>query len=494
IFTRAINRANSDNPDFEQIPDYFFYDLNTKLNYDLGEKDRLFISGYFGRDKFGFRDDGFNFDFDWGNTTATARWNHIYNPKMFSNTTFTFSDYNYLIDAAIDDFSFDVGSGIRDYNLKTDFYYSPTPEHNIRFGIGGVHHDFTVSRLEANNETEEEPLFASATNFTAQEFHAYFSDDWDISSRLRMNLGVRMTGFLNQSQFYWGAEPRVSARYSVTDNISLKGSYTRMYQYIHLVSNSGATLPTDVWYPSTPGVKPQIADQVAAGLTIAINDDLVFTNELYYKWLQRSLDFRDGADLFVNPNLEEEFVFGRGYAYGNEIYLEKTKGKLTGWIGYTLAWSWREFPDISNGERFRPRFDRRHDISIVAIWELSRKLSLTGTWVYNTGQAYTLPTGWTLLQDTPGQEPQTVVLYTDRNQERQPSYHRLDIGLVWKFYPRWGESDLTIGFYNAYDRRNPYFIFFDVIENPDTGIPEEIQPTQVSLFPVLPSITYNFKF
>lgn len=493
LITRTINKANEDNPDFDKIPNYFFYDLNTKLNYDLGEKNRVFASGYFGRDKFSFRDDDINFDFDWGNTTTTARWNHVFDPKLFLNTTFTFSDYQYTINTEFDEFSFELTSGIRDYNLKADFYFAPTPQHNIRFGGNLTYHDFTVSRLEANIETEDEPLFASTSLLDGWEMSIYANDDFEVNDKLKINLGLRGSGFANQGTFYFGLEPRVSTKYSIKDNLSIKASFARMYQYIHLVSSSGASLPTDVWFPSTEKIKPQISDQLAVGFTLSIGEQFILSNEYYYKWQQRQIDFKDGADLFINPDLEQEFVFGRGYSYGTEIYLEKKEGKLTGWLGYTLAWTWREFPDISGGQRFHPRYDRRHDISIVMMYELHRKWTITGSWVYNTGNAYSLPASRAIIFEGPGVQPRIVNIYPERNSLRQPSYHRLDFGLVYKFFPRFGEADLTLSVYNALDRRNPYFIFFD-IEETELGLPVSITPKQVSLFPVLPSLTFNFKF
>jgi len=494
IFTRAINRANEDNPDANLIPDYFFYDLNAKLNYDLGEKDRIFLSGYFGRDAFLFDDGNFNFKFDWGNTTTTARWNHIYNPRLFSNMTFTFSDYDYLISNSFDVFDFEVGSGIRDYNAKIDFYAEPNSRNSIKFGADWTWHEFNVGRLQF--EQEGESLFDSSTDFTGWEANAYVSNDLEISKKLKINFGLRLSSFFSDSTFYSGIEPRFSARYSINDNVSIKASYTRMNQYIHLVSSSGASLPTDIWYPSNSVVKPQLSDQVAAGVSVAIGNQFLLTNESYYKWQQRQVDFRDGADLFINPNLNDEFVFGRGYSYGNEIYLEKKEGKLTGWIGYTLSWTWRDFDDINDGNRFPATFDRRHDASVVLLYELNRKFTFTGAWVYNTGRATSLPEARFFLQDIIGQaNPGIGTVFQERNSFRLNPYHRLDLGIVMKMFlnrPNF-EADLTLNTYNTYDRRNPYFIFFDT-ETDDNNIVTGITGKQVSLFPILPSLTFNFKF
>jgi len=497
IFTRAINRANEDNPEYNKIPDYFFYDLNAKVNYDLGENDRIFLSGYFGRDAFLFNDDDFDFKFDWGNITTTARWNHIYNPRLFSNMTFTFSDYDYLISNKFDVFSFEVGSGIRDYNVKIDFYNEPSSRHSLKFGADWTWHEFNVGRLKLEQEGAENLLFDSKTDFTGWEANAYVSDDFEVNKKIKINMGLRLSSFYSDSTFYAGIEPRLSMRYSVNPNLSIKASYTRMNQYIHLVSNSGASLPTDIWYPSNSTVKPQISDQVAAGVSVAIGNQFLLTNEVYYKWQQRQVDFRDGANIFVNPNLDEEFVFGRGYSYGNEIYLEKKEGKLTGWVGYTLSWTWRDFDNINDGNRFPASYDRRHDASVVLLYDLNRKFTFTGSWVYNTGRAVSLPIARGVQQGIPGEDGFGIATYfLERNSFRMNPYHRLDLGIVMKLFlnkPNF-EGDLTLNTYNTYDRRNPYFIYFDIEFYEGTQIPETITPKQVSLFPILPSLTFNFKF
>ncbi|MEM9823500.1 MAG: TonB-dependent receptor, partial [Bacteroidota bacterium] len=378
IFTRLINNANEDDEDFDPIPDYSFHDLNLKFNFDLSSKDKLFVSSYYGRDFFRFQGDGFDFNFDWGNTSLTFRWNHIFSPKLFSNTTATISDYNYLIQNELQNVaSFELGSGIRDYNVKTDFFYSPTNQHNIRFGIGATFHQFEIGRLEGGDE-EGTFSFEAGQNFTASEFAAYLSDDFEVNDRIKLMAGLRFSGFQN-NEFYAAIEPRFSSRFSLSDKVSLKASYTHMAQFIHLVSNSAISLPTDLWYPSDQVVAPQRSNQIAAGAVWSISDDLLFSSEAYYKWSNNQVDFRDGADLFINDELNEEFVFGDGWSYGNEWYLEKTKGKLTGWAGYTLSWARRQFDEINEGKSFAPRFDTRHDISLVAIWELNRRLSFTAT-------------------------------------------------------------------------------------------------------------------
>lgn len=500
IFTRQINKANEDKENFNPIPDYFFYDLNSKLNFDLGEKDKLFLSGYFGRDVFGFSDGNFDFGFDWGNATGTARWNHIFSSKLFVNTSFIFSDYRYKISNKFDIFKFEIGSSIQDINLKTDFYYQPNNEHTIKFGGSVTRHNFSVGRLKA--ESQDGTIdFEAGDDLKGTQFGIYGSDDIIVNNRLKLNVGLRLSGFARKNKSYFNIEPRLAANYSLKENISLKASYARMAQYVHLIANSGASLPTDLWYPSTENVQPQISDQVALGISFLLWDDqFLLSNEVYYKWLQNQIDLKDNANIFVNNDLEGEFVYGKGWAYGNEIFLEKKSGNTTGWIGYTLSWAWREFGPsngnkaINNGEKFNPTYDRRHDISVVIMQKINKKLSVTGTWVYGSGAPTTLPNGFFLLQDVGGTIIQPVPDVDKRSNFRYAAYHRMDLGLVWKFEPKWGEADLTLSVYNAYDRRNPFFIYFEEGEDPNGNRNFEFKAKQVSLFPILPSITYNFKF
>ncbi|MES2730335.1 MAG: TonB-dependent receptor [Bacteroidota bacterium] len=495
VFTRLYNKSNEKKKDFEPIPDYYFYDLNAKINYILSPRDRLYVSAYYGRDVFGFKRDKFAVDFSWGNSTATVRWNHVFRPRLFANTSLIFSDYQYNIRNRVDIFSFNLSSRITDYGAKIDFDYLPNNHHSVKFGAQYIYHTFDIGRLQISSDDNRVNI-SQGQGLNGTELGAYIADDINVNSRLRLNAGLRLTGFSNQGKWFGGLEPRLSARYKLTENTSIKASVARMFQYVHLVSNSGASLPTDIWYPSNRAVNPQRSDQVAGGVSFLLfGGKYLLTNELYYKWFKRQIDFRNGANLFVNENLDAEFVFGRGWSYGNEVYLEKKQGRTTGWIGYTLSWTYRQFADISNGNAFFPRYDRRHDISVVVMHELSPRLSVSATWVYNTGNAFSLAEGRFTLQDVPGMEFKVVPLYpSQRNTERLASYSRLDVGLVWKFKPKWGESDLTFSVYNAYNRRNAYFVYFKEIKDEKNDLITGFQLRQVSLFPVIPTLTYNFKF
>lgn len=501
VFTRAYNKKHENNPRYNPIPDYYFYDLNGKLSFEMGPRDKLFVTGYYGRDVFGFKRNAFNFSFDWGNTILGTRWSHTWRPSLFLNTSFNYSDYNYLIANQFDSFKFQVGSGVTDYIAKSELNWLPNENHNMLFGASYTFHGFQVGRASGGS-TERSFSFNVGQTLASGEGGIYFNDDMKLSERWQLNAGTRLSTYASAGTFYAGLEPRVSARYSIGENTAVKASFARMYQYTHLVSSSGVSIPTDVWYPSNNTVKPQISDQLATGFSHTFGNGMwLFSNELYYKNMQRQIDFKDGANLFVNNRLDTVFVFGRGWAYGSEFYLEKRRGRLTGWIGYTLAYTWRQFGDINNGAAFHPRYDRRHDVSVVAIYKLNKRVSLSATWVYNSGQAVTLPTGRYFSQDivgTTGQIPgfSVVPITTSRSNVRMDSYHRLDLAMVYRFFNRYGESDLTFSVYNAYSRLNPYFLYIlTQTTNPDgNGNITGFQAKQVSLFPLIPSVTYNFKF
>jgi hypothetical protein len=502
IFTNAVNKANAGTEGATQIPGYYFYDLNTKVNFELGPKDRLFISGYFGRDVFAFSNKTFNFNFNWGNATGTARWNHVFNPKLFLNTTFTYSDYQYNISNKLTGFAFNTNSNIRDANLKLDFYNNINQKHNLRFGGNVTYHQFAVGRLKAGSD-DGKISFSAGQDFDGTELGAYISDEYQATQQLKINAGFRLSGFLNKgnaSSIGW--EPRFAANYALTDKVALKASYSRMYQYVHLISNSGISLPTDIWYPTTEKVKPQTSDQFATGISWLLGKDWLITNEYYYKLLGNQIEFKDGAQLFANDNIEDEFSFGKGYAYGMEWEIEKKAGKLTGWVGYTLAWVKKGgFADIMEGRYFSPRYDRRHNLTIVAIYELNRRISLTSAFVFGSGDVGWLPSGRSVFQNTSSAPFDPVIpIYGDRNTFRMPNYHRLDLGMVIRFWHKWGESDLTISVYNAYDRRNAYILYLEPeFKTVDQGgvkieVPTSIKAKQISLFPILPALTWNFKF
>ena len=504
IFTRALNKANEKKENYSPIPDYYFYDFNAKANYTLGAKDQLFLTGYLGRDVFGFNSPGgFNFNFSWGNTIGTLRWNHVFSPRLFLNTAVSVSDYKYDLTNRLDQFSFTLGSRITDYSGRTDLEYTPNDRHVLKAGAQLTQHKFGVGRLDANSG-DGRINFGSDVNYFGLEGALYASDNYRASDHLQLEGGLRLTGFRSGSNQYAGLEPRAAARYSFSERISLKANYALMYQYVHLVTNSGASLPTDIWYPSRLGVRPQRSQQVSTGASFLLGKGkYLLTNEVYYKWGQNQIDFKDGAQLFVNPELDSEFIFGRGWSYGNELYLEKKTGRTTGWIGYTLAWSWRNFQPqrgtsgVNNGADFHPTYDRRHNLTVVILHKLNTRINLTASFLYSSGSLTTLPLGRFGVQDIPGSstgiDPRPVPIYPNRNSYQLIPYHRLDLGVVYKIGDR-RNQDLTLSIYNAYNRRNAYFVFFETVKDKATDRTTGFRAQQVSLFPVIPSLTYNFRF
>ena len=497
---------------------YYFYDLNTKINYRFSDKDRLFLSGYFGRDVFNYanKNVGFNVRIPWGNATATARWNHLFNDKLFMNVSAIFSKYNFEFAATQEEFEFALASGITDWNLKTDFFYLPNYRHSIKFGANYVFHTFVPSSVTAK---QGDVVFDTGeiVKLYAHDAALFFNDDFDLNEDIRISVGLRYSMF-NQVgpftryvkdptlgtntdtivyapgksvAFYHGPEPRASIRYTLNKTSSLKAAYTRNLQYIHLASLSAVSLPTDVWVPSTDRVKPQIGNQYSVGYFKNFAKNQYETSvEVYYKTMQNQVEYREGAqpDDDVKDNQDNNFVFGKGWSYGAEFFLKKRTGKFNGWIGYTLAWTKRQFDDLNNGEWFYAKFDRRHDVSVALVYELNKRWTFGAVFIYASGNAITLPQSWYLIQD------QVVFDFADRNSIRMPAYHRFDISATLKGKEtKKFKSSWNFSVYNTYSRFNPYFIYIDQEGNPYDGS-LTIKAKKVALFPILPSITWNFSF
>lgn len=491
VFTRLINKAYENTEDFDPIPDYYFYDGNLQLTYQVNARNSIRFTGYFGKDVFNLKTNSNTIGFNWGNALGGIAWNYT----IDSNTTFqvnaSISDYNYKLKNNLTSFNFNLTSGIRDYGGSAQITKN-FRRHTFTTGIQVNYYVFNISRLQAGS-SDGRISFSSGNQLYGTGGGVYANDVFKLGSRWTINTGLRWSWFYKET-FYQGLEPRIQTNFRVKENISLKASYSRMYQYIHLASNSGASLPTDIWYPSGQRTAPQLSDQIALGYELTLlKNKFFFSNEVYYKKMGNLLDFKDGAQLFVNDSLDREFVFGRGESYGAEFYIEKKQGKTRGWIGYTLSWTNRQFNEINNGNWFPARNDRRHDISVVMTHKLNTRFSFSGTFVYGTGQAVSLPIGRFILQDIDGGKPSVVPIYTERNAFRLPAYHRMDIGIVYHLKPKWGEADFTFSVYNVYNRRNTYFIYFEEIVD-DQDRPIKYVAKQVSLFPIIPSLTFNFKW
>jgi hypothetical protein len=485
----------------------FFYDLNAKFNYRISKKDRLFLSGYFGRDKLGVGD---AFGIDWGNTTATARWNRIISPKFFSNTSLIYSNYDYKISINGGDVSFDIASRVKDYNIKQEFQYFANTRNKLKFGLNAIHHTITPGQIFANSDVGINTKKLNPTK--SVESAVYITNDWEWTENINVSYGGRLSGISvlgNGQEFYtytpegkiatttvyrdneiiknyFNFEPRVSMSYSYAKTASVKAAYARNAQYIHQVSNSTASSPTDVWLGTSLNTKPQVSDQFSVGWFKNFKENKYeFNVETYYKTMTNQIDYRNGANTGANDLLEGELQYGIGRAYGLELILKKKTGRLTGWVGYTIARSERKIDEINEGNWYAAKQDRTHDISVVGIYDITKKLSVSALFIFYTGNAVTFPTGKYTVNG------QTQFSFTERNGSRMPDYHRLDLGVTWirkdteKF-----ESSWNFSVYNAYGRQNAFSIEFR--ENATN--PNITEAVQTSLFRWVPAITYNFKF
>lgn len=497
---------------------YFFYDLNTKLNYKFSDKSRLFLSGYFGRDVFSLNnaENDFKMRIPWGNATVSARWNYLFNNKLFMNNTLIFTDYNFDTDMETEGFKLLLYSGIKDYNYKTDFTWLPNVNHNIKFGLNYTRHIFTPGSISAEIDEVVYDQNEQADEH-AHEAALYISDDFDISDKLKLNIGVRATGFMQVGPFdrylkneenrisdtiiynkgekvaeYKGVEPRLALRYSLSSKSSLKLSFVRNYQYLHLATLSGGTFPNDMWVPSSSLVKPQIGIQGAIGYFRNFDNDKYETSiEVYYKDLKNLIEYKEGAvpGEEIGDNADNNFVFGSGYSYGAEFFVKKSAGDFTGWIGYTWSKTMREFPDINNGKPYPAKYDRRNDLSVTLSYKPNKKWLFSCVFVYATGNAITLPVSRYFVNG------RLINEYSERNAYRYSPYHRFDLSatLKPKKVNEKYESFWVFSIYNVYSRKNPYFIYFDHEGNVNDGS-FRTKAVQVSLFPILPAVTWNFKF
>jgi hypothetical protein len=484
---------------------YFFYDFNAKANYRISQRDRLFLSGYFGRDVLDLNnpDRDLNFKLNWGNATATLRWNHLINDKLFMNSMLIFNDYDFSSGGSQDQFAFQLESGVQDWGTKIGFDYYPSANHHLKFGGDYTYHIFTPNLAEGTSG--EEVFIIDPDQKYAHEAGIYFLDDWKISPEWSVNIGVRASifqqvgpyssrqdsveyGTLEPVRTYWGLEPRFSSKYSLSNQSSIKAGVTLGRQYIHLVSNSATTLPTDLWVPSSDRVLPQWGLQYALGYFHNFMDNMFESSiEVYYKDLYNQLDYSETYTQTIDTEVEDEFVSGRGEAYGLELFLRKQKGQFTGWISYTLSRSLRNFEDIQ-GNIFPSRFDRLHDLSIVASYDYKR-WNFGATFVFGSGSPFTPIESIYLLGGTP------VTEYGNRNEARLPAYHRLDLSAAFQLNKKEQpfESKLVFSIYNAYNRRNVFFTYVSPESDEQTG-QIELKAYKVSLFPIIPSISWNFKW
>lgn len=519
-----ITLANNQDGGNEKLTlGYFFYDVNGKINHIINKKNRIYLSVYGGDDKFYLKSrynygvssgndliDESNAGMKWGNKIMALRWNHQFSPKLFMNATLNYSKYRFNTgigysnyekgkeDTPIESFSFDYDSGIDDWGGNLNFYYYLNPNHNIQFGIGETYHTFTpgVNQIQYNESTSSITTSYGSDQTFAHEFYGYVQDEMKLGRRFSANLGVHFSNFIVRDKYYQALQPRASTNFMLDDKSSVKLSYARTAQFLHLLTNTSIGLPTDLWLPATDNVAPQYGHQLALGYVRELSKGFRISTEAYYKIMDNIIEYKDGASFFgSNLNWETQVESGRGTSYGAEVLFERTKGKTTGWIGYTLSWANRQFENINDGEVFPYRYDRRHDISFVLTHKFNDKIDVGVVWVYGTGNAVTLGTQKFMAND-PQSDYQNyipwgneIVHIDSRNNYRTPSYHRLDLGVNIHKQKKWGEATWSFGVYNAYSRQNPFYLEFGYI----AGKNEQVLK-QISLFPIIPSVSYSFKF
>jgi hypothetical protein len=508
---------------------YYFYDINAKINWQVGKKDRLFLSGYFGRDVFHFKsaNSDLQIDIPWGNAMAALRWNHQFGSKVFMNSTFSFTNYDFSTNASSSSFGISLSSGIRDFTLKSVVDWIPNPTHNIKFGAEYTFHTFIPNSASAR--------FGDSTQFNPQkqelyshDFSVFILDEFNLGKRVRINIGGRFNyyqqfgpfdrfvkndldvitdtihyGPLDKVADYARFEPRFAIRVKLTRTSSIKAAYTLNYQNMHLANLATVSLPTDVWLPSTSKIKPQEAHQVNLGYFQNLFDNkLEISVEGYYKHMFNVVEYKDNTSFsqLVNDNPDNVLTMGQGRSFGMELFIRggvdfKIKGhkqKISGWVGYTLAWTQRfgfNKNDIHyDGDFYYPRYDRRHDLSFVFSWEIGKRWTVSAVFVYSTGNALAVPSSFYLVGNN------LVPYFQDRDNYRMQPYHRLDLGATYVLHKgkKW-EHSLNMSIYNVYSRQNPFFVFFDLKSDAATNSVQFVGK-QISLFPIIPSITWNFKF
>ncbi len=514
---KAVNKSNG----VEGLSGYYFYDVNAKINHKFSERDRIYLSMYHGRDRLFINEEEKWISDDssyqrksesglfWGNLTTALRWNHLYGNKLFSNVSLIYSNYKFntfddtqtLVNGKYDvGYSYNYSSGIEDWGGMVDFDYRPSSSHAIRFGGKYLYHTFSpgIETLESTDDTLSAEF--NADPIYAHEYYLYAEDNFQLGSRIRANVGLHYSGFFVKNEFYHSLQPRFTGRILITPNLSLKAAFSRMDQYIHLLTNSTIGLPTDIWVPATDRTGPQSSYQYATGLAYNHKDSWSFTVEGFYKTMNGLIDYSEGSSFFEygvdwEDKIERE---GKGISYGLEILARKDVGKLRGWLGYTLSKVEVQFDNLNNGNPFPYTYDRRYDISLVLMYRASKKTDISAIWVYGTGKARTLavsryaPNNYNF--DDGSISPYSyyyhreIEYYKGKNAFREPAYHRLDLGINRHKEKKWGTQTWSFGVYNAYNRQNPFYLFFGYDNYGNRAL------KQFSIFMFIPSISYSFEF
>jgi len=484
----------------------YFYDLNLKINYDINKNNRVYVSGYFGRDMFRFSDE---FNFQWGNNTETVRWNHLFGSKMFSNLTLLYSEYTYELGTSSGTPRFKWTSNLKDLGLKYDFNYYLNTSNTIKFGTAGTVHYFNPGVFSIKESNLEYKL--PKTN--ALEYAFYINNEQKLGALVTVDYGMRYSIFQNMGKAtlnrydnnynyrdsvvygrgeiyntYSGLEPRLSTTFLINEYSAIKCAYSRTMQYVQLATNSTGGSPLDVWFPASPNVKPQISDQFNAGYFRNLNKNAFEASiEAYYKKMKNQVDFKDFANLLLNDKMDGELRFGDAWSYGTEMMIKKNTGNITGWLSYTLSRAEKKINGINDNKKYLANYDHTHNVSIVLSYAVTKRIDFSANWVYVTGSPTTLPTGRFYYGNA------VIPVYSDKNAARMPDYHRLDVGVTFKGKEKPGKrfyNELNLSVYNVYNRKNPYSIFFQADENN----PQQMQGYKMSMFPIVPSITYNFRY
>jgi len=502
---------------------FYFYDLNAKFNIVINPRHRLYFGAYYGQDVYGFKSvtQQTKMSFKWGNAAASARWNYIIANRLFLNTSATFSYYDFGTEMLMSPYSFLLSSGVRDYGLKSELTWIPTPKHNLRFGVHNVFHDCLPGHFDVEAGEGVSFFLPSQQHYLGNELSIYVHDEWDISKHWKLNMGVRYTHYNQLGPFtryvtdefghvtdsiqypagksiaqYNRAEPRLAVRWLIDSTTSIKASATLNYQFMHQISIATISLPTDVWMPSTDLMKPQTVFQYSLGVFKNFHQNMFETYiDLYYKQMYNLPEYREGLSFsMLNLNTDQLYVFGKGWAAGAEFFVKKSRGRFTGFIGYTLSFTRRQFDDLNGGKPFWAKYDRRHDVTISLSYDiLPNKLRASALWVFQSGNTMTVPLGYYLYMGS------VVTEFSDRNEYRVNPYHRLDLSVDWtikktsKF-----ETGLNFSIYNVYNRQNPFLVFFETTVTTDDGdltsFSMQNHAYQMSLFPIIPSVMWTFKF
>ena len=477
---------------------YKFYDVNAKMNFELGKKDHLFLSFFKGNDIAAYNNaNSLNYTTGFGNSTATIRWNHLFGSKTFSNTSVIYNDYNLGLSTSQNNFYSLLYTAVKDITAKTDFTITPNTKHKIKTGFTFTRHQLSPASFSAAIPRRGNRLTInkdSINKLNSNEMALYLGDEFDVSKKFSLNYGIRVPIYTASGKTYSFIEPRITTKLSVGPDASIKASYTKMNQFLHLIPNSTAGLPTDIWVPSSNKTKPQSSTQYAIGYFQNFKDNAIETSvEVYYKKMDNQVLFGEGKQLRINVNLDSLIVYGVGESYGAEFFVKKNTGKLTGWISYTLSKTTQQFKDLNFGKEFPFKYDRRHNLSITASYQLTKRWTVSSVFVYSTGAAMTVPTGRISTLNSGTIFEGNYYVYEGRNNYSMAAYHRLDLSAAHKktgkLFKKRFEREWVFGVYNAYSRQNPYFVYFEI-----DGLTSKPKGKQVSLLPIIPSVSFNFKF